>query len=93
MKAKIAEEVTRFEDIPNIGPAMVRDFKILGIKGPSELAKKDLYQMYQALSKKKGRQDPCVLDTYMAATDFMRGAKAMPWYAYTKERKRKYPNI
>ena len=33
------------------------------------------------------RQDPCVLDTLMAATDFMRGAPAAPWWKYTAERK------
>ena len=33
------------------------------------------------------RQDPCVLDTFMAATDFMRGAPAAPWWHYTPQRK------
>ena len=33
------------------------------------------------------RQDPCVLDTFMAATDFMRGAEPAPWWP-TRPRKR-----
>jgi hypothetical protein len=28
-----------------------------------------------------------VLDTFMAATDFMRGAPAAPWWSYTAQRK------
>jgi hypothetical protein len=35
--------------------------------------------LYQKLCAATGqRQDPCVLDTFMAATDFMRGAPAAP---------------
>ena len=41
----------------------------------SELASRDAFVLYQTLCAKTGkRQDPCVLDTFMAATDFMRGA-------------------
>ena len=48
-------------------------------------------QLYQALCRATGqRQDPCVLDTFMAATDFMRGAPARPWWAYTAERKQRF---
>ena len=36
------------------------------------------------------RQDPCVLDTFMAATDFMRGAQPTPWWHYTAQRKQTY---
>ena len=93
MKAARASAVNKFTDIPNVGPAMMRDFKELGIKAPADLKKKDAYRMYLAMSKKKGRQDPCVLDTYIAVVDFMNGAPPRPWFYYTKERKKKYPNI
>ena len=47
--------------------------------------------LYQSLCAATGqRQDPCVLDTFMAATDFMRGAEAAPWWAYTAQRKALY---
>lgn len=68
MKAETASQVKKFIDIPNIGPAMVKDFAVLGIKT-------------------KSNQDPCVLDTFIAAVDFMHGAPARPWWYYTKERK------
>ena len=32
--------------------------------------------------------DPCLLDTFIAATRFMAGEPPLPWWRYTKERKR-----
>ncbi len=94
MKAKTFHEVERFQDIPNIGPAMVRDFLDLGLKSPKDLKKKNPLTLYKKMCQVSGtRMDPCVLDTYMAAIDFMNGAEARPWWAYTKERKKNYPNI
>ena len=47
--------------------------------------------LYRALCERSGkRQDPCVLDTFMAATDFMRGAAPTPWWRYTAQRKQVY---
>jgi hypothetical protein len=34
-----------------------------------------------------------VLDTFMAATDFMRGAAAAPWWKYTAERKATFGSV
>ena len=94
MKAKSAKEVKKFTDIPNIGPAMVRDFHTLGLKMPNDLKKKDPFTLYESICRISGaRQDPCVLDTYMAAIDFMNGAPPKPWWAYTKQRKEQYPNV
>lgn len=50
--------------------------------------------LYQSLCALTGRRhDPCVLDTFMAATDFMRGAAPKPWWAYTAERKAVYGSV
>lgn len=94
MNAKTAAVVKRFQDIPNIGPAMERDFLELGLKRPQDLKGKDPYALYQKMCRVSGtRQDPCVLDTYMAAIDFMNGARAKAWWQYTKARKAQYPNL
>ena len=94
MKAKHFDEVKKFSDIPNVGLAMVRDFKLLGISTPKQLTKKDPYKLYKQLEKATGtRHDPCVLDTFMAVVDFMNGAPAKPWFSYTEERKKQYPKI
>jgi hypothetical protein len=94
MKARTCKEVQRFQDIPNVGPAMARDFKALGIERPQDLQKKDPYALYIQMSRLSGKRvDPCVLDTYIAVVDFMQGAPARRWYHYTKDRKKQYPDI
>ena len=93
MKASRAADAKQLQDIPNIGPRMTEDFHRLGIRTPQDLKNKDAYTLYQKMSRLAGRQDPCVLDTYMAAIDFMNGAPARPWYAYTTARKRQYPEL
>ncbi len=94
MKAKTASEANKLTDIPNIGPAMVRDFAKIGITSPKHLATADGYDLYVKVCDSYGvRMDPCVLDTYLAAVDFMNGAPAKPWWNYTAMRKRQYPDI
>lgn len=83
------QEATSLRDMPNVGPAFVRDFKLLGIHTPGDLVGRDAFELYDRLSHVTGQyQDPCVLDVFMATIDFASGAPAAPWYAYTPERKR-----
>ncbi len=94
MKARSSREVKRFEDIPNIGPRIARDFELIGITTPQDLKGRNAHKLYQKLCTVTGvRHDPCVLDTFMAAVDFMDGAPARPWWKYTKTRKEKYPTL
>ena len=94
MKARVAEAVTKFTDIPNVGPRVAGDFVLLGIKTPQGLKGKDAFTLYTKLSKLTGvRQDPCVLDVFLAVTDFMNGAPARPWWFYTPERKKQFPKL
>jgi hypothetical protein len=87
-KARHAGECERLEQLPNIGPALAADLRRLGVQHPRELAGRDAFALYQALCAQTGkRQDPCVLDTFIAAVDFMRGAEPRPWWTYTAERK------
>lgn len=90
-KAASAAECQRLEQLPNIGPALAADLRLLGVRHPGELRARDPFVLYQALCAKTGkRQDPCVLDTFMAAVDFMRGAAPTPWWHYTAQRKLVY---
>jgi len=82
------DNIARLTDIPNIGPAMARDLNLLGIKRPEQLRGRDPYLLYEDLCRVTGkRQDPCVLDVFIAAVRFMAGEPARPWYHYTAERK------
>lgn len=90
-KAARAADCRSLEQLPNIGPSLAADLRRLGIREPAELRLRDPFQLYQALCRATGkRQDPCVLDTFMAATDFMRGAAPAPWWHYTAQRKQVY---
>jgi hypothetical protein len=87
-KAASAAECKTLEQLPNIGPALAADLRSIGIREPKDLRGKDAFVLYRKLCAVTGqRQDPCVLDTFMAATDFMRGAAAAPWWHYTAQRK------
>jgi Pathogenicity locus len=93
-KARHAAECHALEQLPNVGPAMAGDLRLLGIDHPSSLADRNGLDLYLALQHATGRrQDPCVLDTFLAITDFMRGAPPRPWWAYTAERKARYGGI
>lgn len=87
-KAKHASEVRRFADIPNVGPATIADFELLGLTKPADLIGRDPYHLYQQLQRHQGQQlDPCVCDVMIASVRFMEGAPPHPWWHYTTERK------
>jgi hypothetical protein len=87
--SKVRSDVTRLEDIPNVGIAIAEDLRQLGIKSPSDLAERDPYAMYDDLCRITGtRHDPCLLDTFIAAVRFMEGGPKTPWWKFTAERKR-----
>jgi hypothetical protein len=93
-KAESAEVCTSLAQIPNIGPAMVADFRLLGIDKPAQLRGQDAFALYGRLcTLTEQRHDPCVLDTFLAAVDFMDGAPPRPWWHYTAERKRRHPEL
>lgn len=94
MKARTVSEVKKFQDIPNVGPAVAHDFVLLGIKTPRDLKGKDGFTLYKKLCKVTNtRHDPCVLDTFLAVADFMNGAPAKQWWLYTKLRRKNYPDV
>lgn len=93
-KAASAAACETLEQLPNVGPALAADLRLIGITHPRDLRGKDAFVLYQRLCAATGRrQDPCVLDTFMAATDFMRGAQAAPWWHYTAQRKALFGSV
>src|SRR5262245_32988856 len=82
-------EFTELEQLPNIGPAVAADLRLLGVIRPEELLGRDPYAMFEELCRVTGqRHDPCLLDTFIAAVRFMSGEPEKPWWAYTAGRKR-----
>jgi hypothetical protein len=90
-KAARAADAWRLEDIPNVGPAVADDLRLLDILEPAQLVGRDPYRLYADLCTRSGvTHDPCVCDTFIAAVRFMEGAPSRPWWFYTAERKARF---
>ena len=86
----VRSEIISFQDIPNVGKAIEKHFILIGLNKPTELIEKDPYQMYKDLCDiTQQRQDPCVLDVFISAVDYMQGGTPKKWWEFTRERKEK----
>ncbi|RMX07169.1 mitomycin resistance protein [Allofranklinella schreckenbergeri] len=87
-KAASADQATKLTDIPNVGLSIAADLRGLGIATPDDVRRMNPLAAYEALCASTAqRHDPCVLDVFMAAHDFMNGGRAQPWWAFTPQRK------
>lgn len=81
---------TGLQSLRNIGPAMARDFALLGIRSPAQLARAQPDRLYVKLQRLTGkRHDLCVWDTFAAAIHQARTGEALPWWHFTRERKQR----
>jgi len=61
-------EERRLRDLVSVGPAMLEDFELLGIRSVTQLKRRSPERMYQNLCRLKGQRiDPCCLDVFVAA--------------------------
>ena len=87
-KAVIAAQAVQLTDIPNIGRSIAADLVQAGIRTPQDVRSMDPAAIYEVLRTPMGqRHDPCVLDVFLAAHDFMNGGAVRPWWAFTAQRK------
>ena len=87
-KAACAGQAICLTDIPNIGSAIAADLRGLGGHTPQHVRNMAPLALYASLCSPEGsRPDPCVLDVFLAAHDFMNGGAPRPWWAYTAQRK------
>jgi hypothetical protein len=82
----------QLKDLISIGPAMVRDFELLGVRSVEQLARQDPDKMYRNLGRvAKQHQDICVLDTFRAAVAQARDprlpAEQCQWWWWSEQRK------
>jgi len=88
----MARTERKLVDLISIGPAMLRDFELLGIRTVAHLARQNPRRMYERLSHATGaRQDPCVLDTFCAAVAQAKNprlaAEKCQWWYWSRKRK------
>jgi nucleotidyltransferase/DNA polymerase involved in DNA repair len=87
---KISER--RLGDLVSIGPAMLKDLDLLGIRSVAQLARQKPESLYEKLCKVTGKsQDVCVLDTFSAAVAQARDpklpAEQCQWWYWSRKRK------
>src|SRR5258708_22069778 len=94
MKAAVKVEKEReLKDLISIGPAMLRDFELLGIRSVKELARQDAKKLYANLGRvEKQHQDICVLDTFEAAVAQAKNPRLAvekcQWWWWSEKRKK-----
>ena len=81
-------------DLISIGPAMLRDFELLGIRNVGQLARQNPQRLYDRLGRiARQHQDICVLDTFCAAVAQARNprlaAEKCQWWWWSKKRKQR----
>jgi hypothetical protein len=82
----------RIKDLVSVGPALVRDFEMLGIRSVTELARRNPEKLYEKLCEVSGQaQDICCLDVFRAAVAQARNPrlplKQAQWWYWSRQRK------
>ena len=85
-------EKRQLSDLVSIGPAMLRDFELLGVRTVAQLARRNPERMYEKLCQVTGRaQDICCLDAFRAAVAHAKNPD-LPivqrlWWLWSRKRK------
>lgn len=82
----------RLEDLISVGPAMLGDFELLGIRSVAQLARQNPQRMYERLCERKAQAvDICCLDVFTAAVEQARDprlpAAKCQWRYWSRQRK------
>lgn len=80
------------EELVSVGPAMVRDFELVGIRSVAALARANPQKLYEKLCRVTGQHhDICVLDVFSAAVAQARNprlpAAQCQWWYWSRRRK------
>ena len=83
----------KLTDLISVGPAMLRDFEILGVRTVSHLARRNPERLYESLCRVAPQhQDICCLDVFRAAVaqakDPRLPADQCQWWYWSRNRKR-----
>ena len=82
----------RLDDLVSVGPAMVRDFNLLGVRTVAQLSRRNPEKLYEKLCEITGQaQDICCLDVFRAAVAQARNpqlpAAQCQWWYWSRQRK------
>jgi hypothetical protein len=87
-------QAQQLSDLVSIGPAMLRDFELLGIRSVPQLAQRNPEKMYEKLCQVTGQaKDICCLDVFRAAVAQARNpnlpSEQRQWWHWSRKRKGK----
>jgi hypothetical protein len=79
-------------DLVSVGPAMLRDFELLGIRSVAQLARQNPEKLYERLCLRTGEPvDICCLDVFSAAVAQARNprlpSEQRNWWNWSRKRK------
>jgi len=85
-------EQRRLQDLISVGPAIARDFELLGIRSVAQLAKRNPEKLFEQLCRVTGQaQDVCCLDVFRAAVaqakDPQLPIEQCQWWYWSRQRK------
>ncbi len=88
----MATQERDLQDLISVGPAMVRDFRRLGVRSVAALARRNPEKLYEKLCQVTGQaQDICCLDVFRAAVEQARNpqlpAEQCQWWYWSRQRK------
>lgn len=88
----MAQPERKLGDLVSIGPAMLRDFELLGIRSVPQLARQNPQRLFERLSGITGaEQDICCYDAFCSAIAQARNprlpAEQRPWWYWSRKRK------
>ena len=86
-------EKRELKDLTAVGPAILADFELLGIKSVAALKRRNPKRMYDRLCNlTQQRLDPCCLDVFVAAVAQAKNPdlaiEQRHWWYWSKVRKR-----
>jgi hypothetical protein len=90
----MAMQTRRLGELISVGPAMLRDFELLGVRSVTLLARQNPRRLYERLCEVTGqRVDVCCLDVFSAAVAQARNprlpAEQCQWWYWSRRRKQR----
>lgn len=92
MRSQPRTSERRLRDLRGVGPAALRDLRILGIESVAQLAREEPGPLYERLCDVTGqRHDPCCQDVFSSAIAQARNPELEPekrdWWYWSRLRK------
>lgn len=84
MKSHAPKQISKLEDLPNIGSSIANDLRAIGIVSPADLRKRPPLTVFNNLKETMGRRhDPCVFYTLLSVAHFFDTSESLPWWRFT----------